>query len=205
MFPQQSQVGTNLYSNNTLLRNSSDQIHQTQIRALFASLEESQKGSELYGIIQTLTAEARQYMADLDTCDRLEAGLAEEGEFWKEVKERCLRVRKNGAIIVAEMCKFKESVARLAAHTVDRDPRMDNQYRQVHDQIRKTKIDIATKLQKIRQARAAKAKAKGKGESEAEGANRESKNIQSSAEKIVLIELKDAVEVVDLELIKQRE
>jgi hypothetical protein len=97
-----------------------------------------------------------------------------------------------------EMLNFKDEVGKIKGNFVEKDMVKESEFSAIQDKIRKLKMDIGGKLQKLRNNRKnSKSKKKNKG--------MESKSNFAPSMKLALTELKDAVEVVSMELMKQRE
>lgn len=94
---------------------------------------------------------------------------------------------------------MKEKIGRIMAPSLDRNQQGEEEFNVVQDKIRKVKMEIANKLNHLKNRRIFDGNFSPFGQ---DRANRKKKFVPIN---IALTELKDATEVINRELIRQRE
>lgn len=75
------------------------------------------------------------------------------------MRERCLKMKKDNEIIMTEMLNFKNIIEKVKANSIEKDAAKENEFSAVQEEIRRKKMDVVGKLQKLRTNRkASKAK-----------------------------------------------
>jgi hypothetical protein len=69
------------------------------------------------------------------------------------MRERCLKIKKENDNIMMEMLNFKDEVSKLKANLIEKDMSRESELSEIEDRIRKRKMDISGKLQKLRNNR----------------------------------------------------
>ena len=109
----------------------------------------------------------------------------------KEVKNRCLKLKKNNEIILMELFNLKEKMSRVNSINIEPDRSNEAEFDVIQERIRRVKLEISHKLQHIKSQRLLKDANMGF------NSQKTTKKPNFGPVKLAMSELKDATEIIN--------
>ena len=106
-----------------------------------------QNQSELHVLSNYIKSTQVEYSHEIEECFKNEGVDKHDEQFMREVRERCLKMKKKNEMLLMELFNLKEKISRMMYMSIEKDHAKETEFNMVQEKIRRVKMEISNKLQ----------------------------------------------------------